>query len=108
MSLDLFDSQLATDGIFSVGDLNQHIKRVLSADPIASDVAVTGEISNFKLHSSGHCYFSLKDDRAQIRCTMWRSAVGKLSFRPSDGDKVICSTDVIPPLSVTTDPGSSV
>jgi exodeoxyribonuclease VII large subunit len=94
MSIDLFDPLLASDAVFSVGDLNQHIKRVLQADPIASDVAVTGEISNFKHHSSGHCYFSLKDDRAQIRCTMWRGSVGKLSFRPSDGDKVICLGEV--------------
>ena len=91
----LFDPAFLTeenlaDAVMSVGDLNQHIKSVLSSDPIASDLAVSGEISNFKHHSSGHCYFSLKDDRAQIRCTMWRSSVAKLSFRPSDGDKVLC------------------
>ncbi len=85
---------LAAEAVFSVGDLNTHIKRVLEADPILSDVAVSGEISNFKLHGSGHCYFSLKDERAQIRCCLWKRSVPNLSFRPSDGDKVIATGNI--------------
>ncbi len=87
--LDLLDPSEAAEAVFSVSDLNAHIKRVLECDPILSDVAVAGEISNFKIHSSGHCYFSLKDASGQIRCCLWRRDAGKLSFRPSDGDRVL-------------------
>jgi exodeoxyribonuclease VII large subunit len=90
----LLDPQLAAEAVFSVGDLNTHIKRVLEADPILSDVAVAGEISNFKLHGSGHCYFSLKDERAQIRCCLWKRTVPTLRFRPADGDRVIATGSI--------------
>ncbi|PQV63381.1 Exodeoxyribonuclease VII large subunit [Abditibacterium utsteinense] len=90
----LLDPTFLAEAVFSVGDLNSHIKRVLEADPILSDVAVSGEISNFKLHSSGHCYFSLKDERAQIRCCLWKRNVASLSFRPADGDKVIAAGSI--------------
>ena len=88
------DPLYAADAAFSVGDLNAHIKRVLQADPILSDIAVTGEISNFKLHSSGHCYFSLKDDHNQIGAKMWRSSVARLGFRPGNGDKVLAFGEI--------------
>jgi len=52
-------------------------------------VSVIGEISNYKLHASGHRYFTLKDDQAQIRCVMWKSK--NISFKPNDGMKVIVS-----------------
>ena len=60
-------------------------------------VTLRGEISNFKTHSSGHRYFTLKDENAQISATMWRSR--QLSFVPRDGMKVIvgASLDVYPP-----------
>lgn len=51
-------------------------------------VRVAGEISNFSVHRSGHCYFTLKDDRAQIQCVMFRSDARKLQFRPADGMQV--------------------
>ena len=87
--LDLLDPTESAEAVFSVSDLNLHIKRVLECDPILSDIAVTGEISNFKQHSSGHCYFSMKDAAGQIRCCLWRRDAGKLNFRPSDGDRVV-------------------
>ncbi len=52
------------------------------------NVKVEGEISNFKRHSSGHCYFTLKDSGAQIRCVMWRNVAQALYFTPSDGMQV--------------------
>ncbi len=96
--LDFLDPAEAADALFSVSDLNAHIKRVLECDPILSDIAVTGEISNFKLASSGHCYFSLKDEVAQIECKLWRSAAQNLSFRPQSGDRVMAlgSVDFYP------------
>lgn len=77
------------DAALSVGDLNRHIKHVLESDPILEDVAVRGEISNWKVHGKGHAYFSLKDDSAQIRCCLWKSSLYGLRFRPNDGDRVI-------------------
>ena len=52
-------------------------------------VAIEGEISNFKQYSSGHCYFTLKDHDAQVRCVMWRNTARTLYFTPADGMKVI-------------------
>lgn len=50
-----------------------------------SDIWVEGEISNFKRHSSGHCYFTLKDDKAQLRAVMFRGSARHVAFRPQDG-----------------------
>lgn len=62
-----------------------------------SSVLVEGEISNYKLHSSGHRYFTLKDDKAQISCTMWKYKT--VNFQPADGMKVLISgrVTVYPP-----------
>ena len=51
-----------------VSQLNSYIKRVLQADPLLGNISVTGEISNLKHHSSGHVYFSLKDETSRINC----------------------------------------
>ncbi len=62
-------------------------------------VAVRGQISNLRRQSSGHLYFSLKDEGAQLPCVMWRSAADRLKFRPQDGQEVVASgaIDVYPP-----------
>ena len=52
------------------------------------DVQVEGEISNFKQHTSGHCYFTLKDPEAQVKCVMWRHTAQSLYFNPADGMQV--------------------
>src|SRR5262249_48505720 len=54
-------------------------------------VAVRGQISNLRRQSSGHLYFSLKDEGAQLGCAMWRSSADKLRFRPEDGQDVVAS-----------------
>lgn len=72
----------------AVFELNKYINRQLSFDPILSQVLVIGEMSNVKLHSSGHMYFTLKDDQSKIQCVMFRSEVMKLKFVPEDGEKV--------------------
>ncbi|MDF2440262.1 MAG: exodeoxyribonuclease large subunit, partial [Abditibacteriota bacterium] len=77
------------DVAISVEQLATQIARVVSADPILSDISVRGEISNFKAHSSGHCYLTLKDEGAQMRCCIWRAQAQKLSFKPNDGDRVV-------------------
>lgn len=72
----------------SVTDLNVYIKRNFDHDFILSNLTVMGEISNFKAHSSGHLYFSLKDDQAKVNGVMFRGDASGLSFLPKDGMKV--------------------
>ena len=73
----------------SVSQLTRYIKRLFSYDSVLSNVCVTGEISNFKLHSSGHMYFTLKDEQSIIKCVMFKSQNRRLRFKPEDGLKVI-------------------
>ncbi|NLN07360.1 MAG: exodeoxyribonuclease VII large subunit [Firmicutes bacterium] len=75
----------------SVGEVTTYIKQLFAADPLLSRLQVSGEISNFKHHSSGHMYFTLKDSSAALRCVMFRSANRRLTFRPADGMKVIAA-----------------
>ena len=72
----------------SVKDLNGYIKTVIDRDDFLSAVAVRGEISNCKLHSTGHIYFTLKDEESEISAVMFRSAASRLSFALRNGMKV--------------------
>ncbi|NMA65116.1 MAG: exodeoxyribonuclease VII large subunit [Clostridiaceae bacterium] len=73
----------------TVSELTGYIKQLVDNDMLLSYVWVTGEISNFKAHSSGHMYFSLKDEKSVIRCVMFRSHNFRLKFRPEEGMRVI-------------------
>ncbi|MDB4894000.1 MAG: exodeoxyribonuclease large subunit [Firmicutes bacterium] len=75
--------------ILTVRDLTLYVKRLLERDELLQRVWVRGEISNFKWHTSGHIYFTLKDDTSQIKCVMFRSAAGRLRFRPDSGMQVL-------------------
>ena len=75
--------------ILSVAQLNEYVRRTLAADPMLKGVRLRGEISNFKLHSAGHLYFSLKDEEARIACVMFRSAAMNLRVQPRDGMRVV-------------------
>ena len=75
--------------IVSVSQLNGYTKALLEENELLSDIFVRGEISNFKIYSSGHLYFSLKDKNAAIAGVMWRSYAGRLPFVPKDGLNVI-------------------
>lgn len=77
------------DFIFTVSQLNEYVKGIFSRDPILRGIYIKGEISNFKFHSSGHMYFSLKDEEAIIRCVMFRQHNRNLSFLPKNGMSVI-------------------
>lgn len=77
------------DIVLSVYQLNDYVKLMLERDPLLRQVKVKGEISNFKLHSSGHMYFSLKDDKARVQCVFFRQNNLNLNFMPKDGMKVI-------------------
>lgn len=72
--------------VLTVSELNEVASRTLEVS--FGLVWVSGEISNFKRYDSGHCYFSLKDSRAQIRCVMFRHKVQQLGFLPHDGMEV--------------------
>jgi exodeoxyribonuclease VII large subunit len=83
----------------TVGELAQAVKRTV--EDRFGRVKVRGEISGWKRHSSGHCYFTLKDENACIDAVLWRSAAGNLAFRPEDGAEVIATA------KMTTYPGRS-
>ena len=73
----------------TVGELAGSVKRVIEG--AFGQVRVRGEISGFKRHSSGHCYFSMKDDSACIDAVIWRGNAGGLAFRPEDGAEVVAT-----------------
>ncbi|MCD7905801.1 MAG: exodeoxyribonuclease VII large subunit [Clostridiales bacterium] len=74
--------------IYTVSQLNGYVKRLFERDAFLADVFVQGEISNLKLHSSGHIYFTLKDKTAQISCVMFSAYASGLGFLPENGIKV--------------------
>ncbi|OAA92221.1 exodeoxyribonuclease VII large subunit [Clostridium coskatii] len=73
----------------TVSDINNYIKKTLDNDFILANCSIKGEVSNLKLHTSGHIYFSLKDKFSKINCIMFRGDAGNLNFIPEDGMKVI-------------------
>jgi len=80
--------------IYSVSKITKYLKSIFNNDSILQNVWILGEISNFKLHSSGHMYFILKDESSQIRCVMFRGNSLHLRFSPRDGMKVKINGDI--------------
>lgn len=76
------------DWTLSVSQLNEYVRRLLAGDPMLRSLRVQGEISGFKRYTSGHLYFTLKDEEACVSCVMFRSAAEALDFRPQDGQRV--------------------
>ncbi|RMG75443.1 MAG: exodeoxyribonuclease VII large subunit [Chloroflexi bacterium] len=70
----------------SVSEITDHITTLFENDPLLNDVWVQGEVSNMTQASSGHWYFTLKDNDSQLRCVMWRSATSRQSTIPKNGD----------------------
>lgn len=75
--------------VLSITQLNEYIRGKMDADPLLAQVAVRGEISNYKLYPSGHHYFTLKDESSALRCVMFKGNAVRLRFRPENGMKVI-------------------
>lgn len=73
----------------SVSALNEYIKYLVEEDVLLEAVQINGEVSNFTRHSSGHLYFSLKDEHSTISCVMFRDAASALNFRPENGMEVL-------------------
>ncbi len=76
-------------GVYTVAQLNKYIKQLIENDIFLRDILVEGEISNFKAHSSGHMYFTLKDEGGAINSVMFRFNAEGLKFMPENGMKVI-------------------
>jgi exodeoxyribonuclease VII large subunit len=84
----LFDAQPSAERPLSVWEFTTQVKDLLeSAFP---EIWVAGEISNFARPQSGHCYLTLKDDRAQLRAVLWRGTAARVRFDMHDGLEVIC------------------
>lgn len=75
--------------VLSITQLTEYIRGRLDDDPFLGQVAVRGEISNYKVYPSGHHYFTLKDEGAALKCVMFKSSAMRLRFRPDNGMKVI-------------------
>lgn len=75
--------------VLSITQLNEYIRGRMDCDPLLTQVAVRGEISNYKLYPSGHHYFTLKDESSALKCVMFKGNAMRLRFRPENGMKVI-------------------
>ncbi|MCI5967035.1 MAG: exodeoxyribonuclease VII large subunit [Tenericutes bacterium] len=77
------------DKYITVGQLNRYLKYKFDQDPNLNQVFLKGEISNFKAHTRGHLYFTIKDETSRINAVMFYSQASKISFTPEDGMKVL-------------------
>ena len=75
--------------VFTVSDINQYIKALIGNDENLKYIYVKGEISNFKMASNGHFYFSLKDDKSLIGAMMFSNYAGRINFKPENGQEVV-------------------
>ena len=75
--------------IFGVTEANNLIKTLLDGEPMLQNIAVRGELSNYKIYPSGHHYFSLKDAEGAMRCVMFKGQALRMRFRPENGMKVV-------------------
>lgn len=81
--------------VFSVAQINAYIKRIFQSDYALNRIYIKGEVSNCKYHSSGHIYFSLKDDKSQISCVMFANQrISGLDFEMENGQTVIVSGSI--------------
>ncbi|MGD2058924.1 MAG: exodeoxyribonuclease VII large subunit, partial [Anaerolineales bacterium] len=74
--------------VWSVGDLTVYIRQLIESDYRLQEIWVSGEVSNLSRPSSGHLYFTLKDEHASLRCVMWRSQVEFQEHLPRDGEQL--------------------
>lgn len=78
-----------TPTVYSVSQLNSYVKGVLDRDESLAHIFVTGEISNYKPHYSGHLYMTVKDEAASVKAVMFAGNASKLRFRPENGMKIL-------------------
>lgn len=75
--------------VLTITQLSDYVKGLMDSDSLLSQVAVKGEISNYKLYPSGHHYFTLKDEGASLKCVMFKGNAMRLRFRPENGMQII-------------------
>ena len=75
--------------VLSISQLNEYIRTLIGRDGFLSNVAVRGEISNYKIYPSGHHYFTLKDSESALKCVMFKGSAIRLKFRPDNGMQVL-------------------
>ena len=78
-----------SQSVLSISQINEYIRVKMDDDNMLSNVAVRGEISNYKVYPSGHHYFTLKDENAALKCVMFRGNAMKLRFKPENGMQII-------------------
>lgn len=75
--------------VLSVSQINEYIRSQMESDPFLGNIAVRGEISNYKMYPSGHHYFTIKDEGSALKCVMFRGNAMRLRFRPENGMQII-------------------
>ena len=75
--------------VITVTQINEYIRAIMDQDRLLNNLAIKGEISNYKLYPSGHHYFTLKDEGGALRCVMFKGNAMRMKFRPENGMKVI-------------------
>lgn len=80
--------------VIKVGEITRYIKGLLNGDPRLQDLWVAGELSNFKHHRSGHMYFTLKDNKASLRCVYFKRENASCPFKPADGMEVFAHGNI--------------
>ncbi|SPW34716.1 Exodeoxyribonuclease 7 large subunit [Edwardsiella tarda] len=85
-------TQPVTPTIFTVSRLNQTVRQLLELE--MGQIWLSAEISNFSQPASGHWYFTLKDDKAQVRCAMFRNSNRRVTFRPQNGQQVLVRASI--------------
>lgn len=75
--------------ILTVSQTNVYIKNIFEKNPLLNRISLKGEISNCKIHTSGHVYMSIKDEKSVISAVMFKMAANKIKFKPKDGMKII-------------------
>lgn len=75
--------------VLSITQVNEYIRGKMDQDQLLVQLAVRGEISNYKMYPSGHHYFTLKDENAALKCVMFKASAARLRFRPENGMRVI-------------------
>lgn len=80
--------------VFNVSQVNKYVKMLIDNDAFLSNINISGEITNFKAHYTGHFYFTLKDENSTIKCVMFKSCAQYVNFKPEDGMKVVITGQV--------------
>lgn len=80
--------------VFNVSQVNKYVKMLIDNDAFLNNINISGEITNFKAHYTGHFYFTLKDENSTIKCVMFKSYAQYVNFKPEDGMKVVITGQI--------------